>query len=142
MERKYVYKAIESEREYQEIQKKKETSHVVEDFPLAAGMEAIRYNIEKANQAWYSEKSPYPTAMEYVRKIAAICVQMGEKYEMPSRDLANIYPSSESPVYECVAGKIICPGCFKQRGTKFYGCAGCGGTGYRTCGKCNGIGCK
>ena len=85
MNRQEVYDAIDSEREYQEVQKKSNESHVVEEFPLSSGMEAIRYNLEKANQAWYNEKSPYQNSMEYIRKIAAICVQMGEKYNMPKK---------------------------------------------------------
>ena len=81
-----VYKVIDSERNYQENQKLINESHVVEDFPLSSAMEAIRYNLDKANQAWYNEQKPYPTAMEYIRKISAICVQMGESYGMPERD--------------------------------------------------------
>ena len=85
MERLNVYEAIDTERDYQEINKNNAESHIVEDFPLSSALEAIRYNVDKANNAWYSEQAPYPESMEYVRKIAAICVQMGEKYEMPWR---------------------------------------------------------
>lgn len=85
MKREQVYGAISSEREYQEKMKEVDSSHVVEDFPLAAGMEAIRYNLDLANQHWYAEKAPYEGAMQYIRKIAAICVQMGEKYGMEER---------------------------------------------------------
>lgn len=85
MTRTAVYNAIDSERNYQDQQKQIDSSHVVEDFPLAAGLEAIRYNLDLANKRWYTERAPYPDAMEYIRKIAAICVQMGEKYNMPRR---------------------------------------------------------
>lgn len=85
MERELVYKAINSEREYQEQGKITPSSHIVNDFPLSAALEAIRYNIDKANKSWYNEKSPYPESMECMRKIAAICVQMGEHYGMKNR---------------------------------------------------------
>ena len=124
MKRKEVYDAIDSERNYQENQKKDDKSHVVEDFPLSSALEAIRYNIEKANQSWYTEKNPYPNAMEYMRKIAAICIQMGEKYDMPRRVSGS--SESDSIVYECVGGRKICPE----------------GNGVVVCGKCFGLGCK
>ena len=86
MRRDEVIEVICGERDFQESQKPKEDSHVVEDFPLSSAMEAIRYNLNKANESWYQEKSPYENSMEYMRKIAAICVQMGEKYDMPERE--------------------------------------------------------
>ena len=85
MKRNEVIAIIENERNYQEANKGKDESHIVEDFPLSAGLEAIRYNMEKANQSWYVEKAPYPNAMSYLRKVAAICIQMGEKYGMTPR---------------------------------------------------------
>ena len=85
MKRKEVYNVIEGERHWQEAMKDKEESHVVEDFPLSSAMEAIRYNLEKANEKWYVNKAPFNEAMHHVRKIAAICIQMGEKYGMPPR---------------------------------------------------------
>lgn len=81
-----VYASVESELTYQEIMEKDPSSHVVEDFPLSAGLEAIRYNIDKATTAWYNQQAPYPEAMEYLRKVAAICVRMGMKYHMPHRE--------------------------------------------------------
>lgn len=87
MKRDEVYQVIDGERNYQESQKLVDESHVVEEFPLSSAMEAIRYNLDKANQAWYNEQKPYENAMEYVRKIAAICVQMGESYGMPPREV-------------------------------------------------------
>ena len=85
MERKKVFRAIDTERDFQEIMKIKNSSHIVEDFPLSSAMSAIRYNLDKMNESWYGEQDPYEESMEYVRKIAAICVQMGEKYEMKER---------------------------------------------------------
>lgn len=85
MNRKEVYKAIDTEMDYVQEMELVSASHVVEDFPLAAGMEAIAYNMRKANESWYVEQAPYPNAMKYLRKIAGICVKMGVKYDMPER---------------------------------------------------------
>lgn len=85
MNRKEVYKAIDTELDYVQKQEQIQESHVVEDFPLASGMEAIRYNLDKANNEWYVEQAPYPNAMKYLRKVAGICVKMGIKYDMPER---------------------------------------------------------
>lgn len=85
MEREQVFKVVSDERAFQEKMKLDSNSHIVEDFPLSSGMEAIRYNLEKANQSWYGNKAPYTDSMDYIRKIAAICIQMGEKYGMPNR---------------------------------------------------------
>ena len=90
MKREEVYKRIDSERDFQESMKPVGDHHIVEDFPLAAGMEAIRYNMEKANAAWYNEQAPYPNAMEYMRKVAAIAVQMGEQYGMKFREQLSV----------------------------------------------------
>lgn len=85
MERGNVFEIIDSEREHQEYNKVLADSHIVDDFPLSAGMEAIRFNLEKAMKAWYVNQKPYAEAMESIKKIAAICVQMGETYGMKPR---------------------------------------------------------
>ena len=85
MKREEVFNVISDERDYQEEQKRNNDSHVVENFPLGSGLQAIRHNLNSAGIEWYYERDPYPDAMEYIRKIAAICVQMGERYGMPKR---------------------------------------------------------
>lgn len=85
MDRKEVYKVIDTELDYVQQQEQIQESHIVEDFSLPAGMEAIRYNLDKANKEWYMEQAPYPNAMKYLRKVAGICVKMGIKYDMPER---------------------------------------------------------
>jgi hypothetical protein len=82
---KNVINVLHEEREYQERQKGLEESHVVEDFPLSAGLVAIEYNLNKAKEAWYEGKSPHTLSMNYLRKIGAICIQMGELNGMPRR---------------------------------------------------------
>lgn len=85
MERQEVYKKIDSERDYQESMKKEEGSHVVEDFPLSSAILAMEHNLKQAKNSWYYNQSPYTESMKYIRKVAAICVQMGEKYGMENR---------------------------------------------------------
>lgn len=85
MKREDVYKSIDSERDFQEKNKSNKDSHIVEEFPLGSALSAIQYKLDQARLCWYNEQEPYPTAMEEIRKIAAICVQMGEKYDMSKR---------------------------------------------------------
>ena len=87
MKRQDVYKAVDSERDYvEDLEKNDINSHVVENFPLGSAISAIKYNMNKAQEAWYSETQPnHEVSMEYIRKVAGICVKMGEKYGMPSR---------------------------------------------------------
>jgi hypothetical protein len=85
MERQEVYKKIDSEREYQEQMKKEKESHVVEDFPLSSAILAMEHNLKLAKDSWYYNQAPYKESMKYIRKVAAICVQMGEKYGMKDR---------------------------------------------------------
>ena len=80
-----VFEIIYKEREYQEEGKKKIESHIVEDFNLGDALSAIDYNLDMARQEWYKGKTPHQNSMEYLRKIAAICVQMGETYGMSER---------------------------------------------------------
>jgi hypothetical protein len=86
MKREEVYKVIDSERDYQELMKKNHDSHVVEDFPLGSAITAIEYNLNELKNKWYTDKHPYKKeTLNYIRKIAGICVQMGEKYNLPNR---------------------------------------------------------
>jgi hypothetical protein len=80
-----VYKAIDSERDFQEANKKINESHIVDEFPLGSALSAIQHKLEVARSTWYNTLEPHEDAMEEIRKIAAICVQMGEKYEMSKR---------------------------------------------------------
>lgn len=85
MKREEVFDRVSDEMDYQLSQEPNPDSHIVSDFPLAAAMEAIRYNLEKANKAWYNSQAPYEEAMDSIRKIAAISIKMGEQYGMPER---------------------------------------------------------
>lgn len=90
MNRTDVYKVIDTEREYQI----KETVNpdrpdMVEEFGLGQAMFAIQAIMNQAAQVWYKDTpvTQYENTMHYVRKIAGVCVQMGEKYGMPERKL-------------------------------------------------------
>ena len=90
MERKEVYKAIDSERDYQEQAKKNlARPDIIEDFHAGDALAAIQYNVNRANDAWYNEPAPYKNTLTYLRKVAALSVQLGERYEMPERGLQN-----------------------------------------------------
>lgn len=85
MERLKVYQAIDSERNYQDRMEAQGDTHVVSDFPLAAGIAAMEELILNVRREWYYGKDPYKNAMDHVRKIAGVCVKMGEKYGMEER---------------------------------------------------------
>lgn len=86
MERLEVFEAINSERVYQEDAIEMGGTHIVEDFPLGAALCAIEHKLSLARQLWYNGNTPHKECMDELRKIAAICVQMGEQYGMETRE--------------------------------------------------------
>lgn len=80
-----TFKAILSELEYVKQAEDRGDTHVTADFPLSSALEAIRYNLDKANRSWYGERDPYPETMKLLRKIGALCFQAGFRYGMPAR---------------------------------------------------------
>ena len=91
MERKEVYEAIDSERDFQ-IEKTEDASatHMIEDFHMGDTLAAIQVNLDKARFAWYNGSVPHSDATMYLRKVAALCVQMGEKHGMSSREKVSV----------------------------------------------------
>jgi hypothetical protein len=86
MNRLKVYQAIDTEREFQnELTENSKRPDMIEDFHVGDALSAIRYNLNKAEDCWYIGSTPHQDAITYLRKIAAICVNIGEKYGMPSR---------------------------------------------------------
>ena len=86
MHRHDVYSVIDGERSYQEAKAVDPSrSDIISDLHVGDTITAIRYNLDKAMEAWYSGSVPHKDAMEYLRKIAALCVQAGERYGMPDR---------------------------------------------------------
>lgn len=88
MEQSQVLEAIIGEREFQAAQTARpDRPDMVEDFDIAKALNAIRVNLRKAEDAWYKDnpEASYQDTMEFLRKIAGICVSQGERYGMPER---------------------------------------------------------
>ncbi len=85
MERKEVYKAIDTERDYQIANEDKQDSHIVSSLNMGGILTAIQHKLTKAQAAWYIEKDPYENTAEQLRKIAALCIKAGEDYGMKER---------------------------------------------------------
>lgn len=86
MKKEDVLKAIQTELDFVERGEKEGHKHIVKDIPLSSTLEAIRYNLDKANKEWYNEKDPYENTMDLIRKIAGLCIKAGVKYGMPKRE--------------------------------------------------------
>jgi len=88
MKRKKVYKAIDSERDYQDRQTADPNRpDMVEDFGIGQAILAMEHNLAFARSVWYIDdpNSHFVSTMDYLRKVVAIGVKMGEKYGMPFR---------------------------------------------------------
>jgi len=86
VKREEVYKAIDSERSFQDSLIADPTRpDMISDLHVGDTISAIEYNIRKAQDAWYIGAAPHTEAMKYLRKISALCVQAGERYDMPYR---------------------------------------------------------
>lgn len=98
MKQNKVFKAIKSERYFQDHAVKSGGTHIVKEFPLGSALSAIQHKLDEARKKWYGAVTPHKEAMEELRKIAAICVQMGEVYGMPMRD----NPSHSGDVFSMI----------------------------------------
>jgi hypothetical protein len=86
MKREDVYKVIDTERDFQEKLKADDSRpDMIPDLHVGDTLAAIQYNLNLAITVWYQGSAPHQGAMEYLRKIAGLCVQAGETYEMPKR---------------------------------------------------------
>jgi hypothetical protein len=86
MERTEVYKAIDSERDYQDqMTANPDRPDMIEDFHVGDGLTAIKYNLDKAVDAWYVGAVPHQDTMKYLRKIAGIITKLGEVHGLPPR---------------------------------------------------------
>ena len=86
MTQEEVLRIIVSERNYQESMKDQENSHVTNDFPMSAALLCIEKLLNDAREDWYYNGKPYEKTMASIRKIAAVCVQMGENYGIKERE--------------------------------------------------------
>lgn len=89
MSREEVFGVLSNERDFQN-QMVADTSRpdMIEDFHVGDGLTAIQYNLRKAEEVWYKGAVPHTEAMHYLRKVAGIIVQLGERYGMPDRNSA------------------------------------------------------
>ena len=87
MERQEVYKVLDTERDYQEeMTADKTRPDMIEDLHIGDTLSAIEHNLKKARDEWYKGAVPHQEAIMYLRKIAGLCVQAGEKHGMPRRN--------------------------------------------------------
>lgn len=85
--REEVYKAIDSERNYQDAATELiERPDMIVDLHLGDTIAAMQYNLDKAREAWYKNATPHTEAMTYIRKICGLGVRMGEEQGMPFRE--------------------------------------------------------
>jgi len=86
MDRSEVYEVIDTERDFQnEMTLRDDRPDMIKELHVGDTLSAIQYNLDLARKAWYHGSEPHEGAMEYLRKIAGLCVQAGENYEMPLR---------------------------------------------------------
>ena len=86
MTRDLVFKVIDEERMYQEKMAADENRpDMAPVLSVGETILAIQHNVNQAASAWYTGANPHESAMEHLRKIAALCVQAGEHFGMPSR---------------------------------------------------------
>jgi hypothetical protein len=114
-DRQATYNAINSERDYQDTLVGDPSHPEMVDIGLGDTMVAIQYNIDKAIEEWYREGAPYPRAMNYMRKVAALAVRAGEKFGMPERVLINQDSCNKVAVEnDCVQKEFKPSVCVKQ----------------------------
>ncbi len=86
MDRSKVYEVIDTERDFQnEMTLRNDRPDMIEDLHVGDTITAIQVNLDKAKEAWYKGSVPHQDTMEYLRKVAGLVVQAGEKYGMPER---------------------------------------------------------
>jgi len=91
MDREEVYSAINTEREFQiDMTADESRPDMIEELHIGDTISAIEHNLGKAREAWYKGSVPHQEAMEYLRKVAGLCVQAGEKYGMPNREQIKV----------------------------------------------------
>ena len=88
MDRSEVYEVIDTERNFQnEMTLRSDRPDMIEDLHVGDTLTAIQVNLDKAKEAWYKGSVPHKDTMEYLRKVAGLVVQAGEKYGMPKRNV-------------------------------------------------------
>lgn len=86
MNRKDVYKALDSERDYQDAMTASEDRpDMVENLSLGDKLLAMQHCLDQARTTWYYGLNNHQDTMEFVRKIGGLAVKAGEEHEMPQR---------------------------------------------------------
>jgi len=90
MKRKNVYKAVDSERDYQtKMTEATNRPDMISEFNISTALLAMDVTMTEAKRTWYHDnpEDKYQKTMDLLRKIAGMAVQMGEKYGMPNRKM-------------------------------------------------------
>lgn len=83
-----VYKAIDSERDFQDkLTADPNRPDMIDVLHMGDALTAIKYNLDKAIETWYRDAIPYQNTLEYLRKIAALIVRQAEVHGIPERKI-------------------------------------------------------
>lgn len=86
MRREEVYKVIDDERDYQDEQTANpDRPDMNVNLSVGDYLLAIEYNMQEAKKLWYKGAGHHPSAMHYLRKVAALAVSCFEKNGVPKR---------------------------------------------------------
>lgn len=78
--------AILDERLYQMVMAASDQRpDMVPVLSVGEGLLAIHHNLSAAQAAWYTGDGDHPAAMQFVRKVGALALQLGESHGMPVR---------------------------------------------------------
>ena len=99
MSREEVYKAIDSERDYQDkMSASSDRPDMIEDLHIGDTITAIQRNLNQATETWYLGAVPHDEALKHFRKIAALCVKAGERYGMQLKESTPLSVEERSKV--------------------------------------------
>lgn len=86
MNRKQVYKALDSERDYQDaMTASDDRPDMVDNMSLGDMLLAMEFCLGQARTAWYYGLNNHEDTMEFVRKVGGLAVKAGEQVGMPQR---------------------------------------------------------
>lgn len=86
VERVAAYKALDSERDYQDAgmaDESKPSMHVLTPGEIILAMEEC---LQHARTAWYHSAHPHTGMLNYIRKIGGLAMQGMEQYGAPQRE--------------------------------------------------------
>ena len=83
MNRKEVYGVIDKELGTQK--KSIGYTHHHKEAHIADTLTAVKYNLEQAMVSWHLEVNQHDATMEYLKRIAALCIKAGEEFGMKNK---------------------------------------------------------